>query len=437
MQYVRLTVIGSARKADVSLPAEQPLEELLPELIDIIRERVAPGAPLKLTTLLGTPLETSKSLAAQNIASGAVLRLASVDQVPQAPLVAEVTEAVAEESAGRKDRWTSTLTHIAVATAIALFASLSGWVSFTNPITGVSLTAVLFVFAVVLGTLAARAERTFAAAAFFGFSVGIAAPLAMNLALLVIGGPLMLMFIALWWALSWGSIAAVYAFGANKKSLYLGAAASGASGLIAFLTGALGWSLTVACGIAGIVTVIALSFVPALSLSAAGVTRFDEKVIDGGSAKRTDVVKAVENAFTSSTALTLSLCVTLLACVFGLVLADSRWTLGLALTILVFMLTRSRLFPLAVPRAALLLSVAVPVGIWLFIPNPEYATAKQVIAIVLCVILVALAQVHVPQARRAQFRKFLGFVEGLSVVLMLPLFMGAIGLYNDMLETFG
>lgn len=75
MQYLRVTVIGTRRKADLALPDDHPLEDLLPEIVDLLDEPATGGAPLVLTTLLGVPVDLGTSLTGQDIDNGTVLRL--------------------------------------------------------------------------------------------------------------------------------------------------------------------------------------------------------------------------------------------------------------------------------------------------------------------------------------------------------------------------
>ncbi len=44
MTYTRLTVIGSKRKADLVLPDDEPVGALLPQLLEVLDERIPGGA---------------------------------------------------------------------------------------------------------------------------------------------------------------------------------------------------------------------------------------------------------------------------------------------------------------------------------------------------------------------------------------------------------
>ncbi len=444
-QYLRLTVIGTRRKADLALPSDHPIEELLPEIVALLEEPPSGGSPQALTTLIGSPIDSRTTFADQGVVSGAVLRLLPLDAAPQPPDVAEVTEAVADASAKRPDRWTPALTAIALGVVVALLSAATLGALPLVPGAAIAVSAFVFALGSVLGAVAARRGGPASVSALFGLGAGAALPLAGSIATAsgigaardaalgamlpspVIGG--------FAWALIWVCAATVFGIGARRRGVIGGA-------VLALLTCAVVcaaaiWpeAATPIVAVAGVLAAAALGFAPSLALSAAGVARFDDAAIDEETVRRSDVAPAITAAFSAHTAIALALALPIAAATLFLSLGGP-WSLGLAAALALFTLLRARLFPLAVARVALLLAGGLPAILWL-ISSPVLGTGWRIaIAAVACLAFLLAAVLPFLAAAQARFRRLLGTIEALTVITMVPLILGVLGLFGQLLGAF-
>lgn len=434
MQYVRLTVIGTRRKADVALPAEQAVEAILPEIVDLLDEPAAAGTPLMLTTLLGLPVDQRLGFAEQGIGSGAVLNLGQADQVPQPPDVAEVTETVADTAATRSDRWTPRLTRYALAAGVALTAAVTGGLLASGPV-AIAVLAVVCAAAAAGGAVEERLGNSRAAASLFGLGAGAAYPLAQLLSDLFIPATESPAWLCLWWVLLWLVIGIVYGIGARRSHLWAGSLIAILSSVAALLTVLLPLPIFVMAGVVGIAAAALLGLAPSIALTAAGVARLDDAAIEGGSIQRREVTTAIEAAFTAQTALTVVLSIPLVVSV--LILAGGgSWAVALAAALTVFVLARVRLFPLAPARTVLLLAGAVPLLWWFAAADGVSVAWRAGAAAGACALLLIAALARFSATAQARLRRFLGVLEAVAVVAMVPLLLGLIGIFGDLLGAF-
>ena len=64
--FTRLTVVGATRRATLVIPSDETLGSLVPRLVELLDERVAPVArPLTLLRSTGEQLDTTASAADQ------------------------------------------------------------------------------------------------------------------------------------------------------------------------------------------------------------------------------------------------------------------------------------------------------------------------------------------------------------------------------------
>jgi hypothetical protein len=102
----RVTVIGERRRADVSLSADVPVGVLLPEVLRLLGEPPGPHPMARrLVTAAGREVPLGSSLAFAAVLDGAVLRLVKEHERPAAPVVHDVSDAVADELPARRWRW--------------------------------------------------------------------------------------------------------------------------------------------------------------------------------------------------------------------------------------------------------------------------------------------------------------------------------------------
>lgn len=122
---VRVTVRAGDRSVDLGAPGSVPVAELVPGLARTLGllDPTTVHAGVRLLTSDGVPLDSDRSLQAQNVADGAVLTLESGASVEPPRLYDDVVEAVADAVEGQYAPWTpqdSALTAVVAATAFLL-----------------------------------------------------------------------------------------------------------------------------------------------------------------------------------------------------------------------------------------------------------------------------------------------------------------------------
>ncbi|MDN5559093.1 MAG: hypothetical protein L0G23_06610 [Ruaniaceae bacterium] len=435
MQYLRLTVIGSRRKADVAVPDDEPVEQLLAEIIALLGEPPDVTSPLTLTTMVGVHVEPGRTFSEQGIDSGAVLRLHPLDSAPQPPDVAEVTEAVASATVNRTDRWNSRLTAIALGLLGALLAGTTAAIFPFADGTVTPTLGVLLLLGSVGGALLMRKGHTSGFAAVLGLTLGVVPELAWDLAGAWLPDSRAVVSAALAWALLWIVLATVCGVGARRRSVIFGAAFAVVASAIVIV--AVGVSAPVAevAAVAGIIIAVLIGLVPALALTGSGVAGFDYAVIDGGTVLSRDVSAAIDEAFRTQTALVCALSVPLSVSIVLLGLGDG-WGQALAAVLTLFTLVRARLFPLAVARATLLVAAVLPILLWLVAPGAAPVGWRAAVGAVACAAILLVSLLRFSAATQARLRRLLGTIEGLAVIAMVPLLLGILGVFGDLLEVF-
>lgn len=437
MPYIRITVIGSVRKADIALPDDHPVGELVPEIIDLLDEP-ASGPTLSLSSLVGVPTVAALGFAEQNVANGAVLRLVPVDAEPLPPEVADVTEAVADAAVLRPDRWNRHLTTVSLGAAIALAAATTAAVLPLTVTGGAIVLSTLFVLAALFGAVLARQGRHTGAVGLFSLCAGVSLPLAAHVAALMLADPQdrLRAVIAVAWALIWLAAVAVFGAGGRRTGIAVGAAIALVTSATVAVSLVASAPVTTVAAVGGILAAVVLGVAPPVALATAGVTRFDDAAIDGEPAPRSAVAAAVDAAFSTQTSMVLAVAFPLAVAVAVLLDGDG-WAQALAVALIVFPLARSRLFPLAVARMSVLLAAAVPAAYGLWLAAAGASVWPVVTGTVACALLVFATLARPSAAARARLRRLLSLCELFAVIAMVPLLLGVMGVFDDLLGAFG
>lgn len=441
MSYTRLTVIGTARKAELALPNGDPVGVLLPHVLDLLDEKPRGGDVLTLTTLTGATLDFDATLEEQGVRPGALLRVTSADDAPQAPEVIDITDAITEAGAARRDAWTEghTRTTLAIAAGAAA-AGASLWV-----LGEFALEAQWMLVAVGLlaaaGAGLARAGQAVAAAAVASTALGAAVPAAFGLAAEVgvsagdVAGVLPNTVLVLAMA-AWFVLGLVWGVGFRRSSARYGAALGLLASSLLFFLSLAGFDRGGVAVVAAVLSVASLGLLPGVALSLSGLTSYDDRIMRGERASTVDVRSAIAESFAQLTWTVIAVSVVALLSLSELLLSPDPWRQGLAAALAIVALLRMRTFPLVPPRLALLVAALVPAALWLLSTSLVGGGAKALIGGGVALVAVAAAAWRPSEVVAAQLRRWADIVELLVVLTIVPLALGSFGVFADLLEAF-
>lgn len=443
--YTRLTVAGAARRAEVVVASTEPLGAALPRLLDLLGETDGTVArPLTLVTPDGEQVDVARSPQQLDLGDGTLLRLVRLDAAPPPPVVIDVTDAAADAHDARPDRWDDTARAIAggtgIAVACATAGSLAPWGDGQNAaIALLSITIGLLAVATGLGLGGLRRIAACVSAA----AVGLTLPLgAAALTASSAGGysPDSALLIGVSAGLATASTVVLLGVGVARRRS--GASAGGALGavlstvlLVLLLAGV---DAAASAAIAGTVAAFATGPLPWIALSAAGLIDLDQRVADGERLPRSRAFASIDDAYSALTWSVATVAALLAMTGVALVIDDEIWSGLLALAFALVAALRTRAYPLRVQgwmlwAAAGLIGLAALV---LFLSGTQgwVGAASAVIASA----LIATAILVKPRPHvRARLRGFGNAIEMLAVVALLPLLLGALGVYEELLAMFG
>lgn len=438
----RVTLVGERRRADIVLPSDTPVGQLLPDILQLLDDRAA-TRPLtrQLLTADGSALPHDSTLASAGIGDGAVLRLVRTHAAPPAPVVHDVTDQVADDLDMRAWRWRPAARRAAAGATTVAFAVIAALLARSEfPLTALAgALAAVTVVLLVAGALVARLGRG---------NRGLATAL-----LLASSG---LGILTAWTAADaydWsGALRLAAVAGAVTLSLALLGLFSplGRGGLIGAMATA---SLTVVWeGVAAVtsdlarlgavmavVSVVLLGLLPRIALMASGLTALDDRRSGGVSVSRHDVGNALAATHRGLALATLATSVSAAAAGWLLTLADrpTVWTVLLPSLVAVVLLSRARAFPLVAEVVALFAAAAVLlvrlVMLWM-----DHAGGAGPIAVLCAAALLPLLALAVepPEHVRVRLRRTADLVESIGVVGLFPLTVGVFGMYGQLLNKF-
>ncbi|UQA94657.1 EsaB/YukD family protein [Streptomyces halobius] len=433
----RVTLVGERRRVELVVPAREPIGVLLPDILRLLGERAGSGPTTRrLITPHGAVLAPHDSLASANVPDGAVLRLirgqGGAPQRPERDLTDEAAAPLDVRGWGWGERsraWTA----VTASVLLAAVAGVCAAVWYADGGTALWLGVVAVAVTVAGAVSGARAGRT-----------GQQVP---GAALLLAGGALGV--IASWQAASGGSarLAAVGLTAAAVLALLGLCTSLGRGGLIGATTLALAvgaWELGLALttpartGVAlGFVSVLVLGHLPRLALMAAGLTRLDDRRSGGTPVSRHQVAAALGATHRGLAPATVAMAVSAGAAGVLAAGAPGAWTVLAAVLLCVVLFSRARAYPLAVEVVALWAAgTAVCVRLVLLWATDGGAPAGALAALcALAVLPVAGLTVRVPAPVRARLRRWLDVVESVGVMALIPVALGAFGVYGLLLDA--
>ncbi len=443
--YTRLTVAGSTRRAEVVVSSDEPLGAVLPRLLDLLGETGGTVArPLTLVASDGEQVDVGRSPQQLDLGDGALLHLVRLDAAPPPPLVIDVTDAAADVHESRPDRWDGRARSIAGGIGIGLAAAAAGLIApYGGAVTAAWVIlvtiAVLLAIATTLGLLRLPGVSACVTAAAAGLAVplGLAAFTAAgaqgydSASAALIGAAVVI-----------AAGSAVVLLGVGVALRRPGAAAGGAVGavlatlLLVLLLAGVGAEASAA--VAGTIAAFATGPLPWIALSAAGLTRLDQGVAGGERVERPRAFAAIDDAYSALTWSVLSVSAVLAVSGVALVLASELWSGLLALAFALVAALRSRAFPLRAQVWALWAVVAAIAGTAVLTQLTSSLAWIGIAVSAASAVLIAVAVLARPAAHvRARLRGAGNVIETLAVVALLPLLLGALGVYSELLGMFG
>nr|WP_308119508.1 EsaB/YukD family protein [Streptomyces sp. JJ38] len=438
----RVTLVGERRRVDLVLPSQEPVGDLLPDVLRLLGDKAAARPGLRrLVTPDGAVLAQEDTLASAGILDGAVLRLVRQQEAPAAPVVHDVTDETADDLDVRNWRWgegtrvwTAGVAHV----LLGLTAAVSARIWLGADTVGVW----LVVAAGAAGALGAAAAALGGRTASGGRESGAS--------LILLGGVLGAYGC---WVTTDGAAARLAAVGAVVALALallgvctgLGRCALVGAGAVAVAVG--GWELALALTdavgaglVLGVASVLALGYLPRFALMGAGLTRLDDQRSGGAPVSR----HRVDNALAAThRGLALATVVAGLSAVAADWLTVSggpdgvpAWEVTSAALFAVILLSRARAYPLAVEVVALLTAGAV-LAVRLLVLWGERSAAGPLAALAAVALLpLAALVIRPPDHVRVRLRRMANLVESISVVVLIPVVIGAFGVYGRLLDTF-
>ncbi|MEU5020307.1 type VII secretion integral membrane protein EccD [Streptomyces angustmyceticus] len=437
----RVTLVGERRRADLVLPAREPLGALLPDVLRLLGDRPGDGTRRRLVTADGSVLSPDDSLASARVPDGAVLRLVGERQTPAGPSAHDATGEAADDLDARGRHWgrrSRTWTAGAASVAPALVAGVAA-ARWYGPGRAALWLGVAGVLAAAAGAAGARLGRL--------GRLGALGQRATSTALLALGGALGVL--ASWQAASPGGarLAAVGLTVAAALALLGVCTELGRGGLVgaaavAVAVGAWEAGLALAdltrTGVAlGVLSVLVLGYLPRLALTAAGLTRLDDRRSGDAPVSRHQVGAALGATHRDLAPATVAMAVS--AGAAGVVAAGSGdgWPAAAAALLCLVTLSRARAYPLTAEVVALL-AAGTAVGMSLVLrwaAGPGSPAGALAVLCVCAVLPLGVLAVRVPEHVRARLRRLLNLVESVAVMALIPVALGAFGIYGRLLPT--
>ncbi|MFF1561629.1 type VII secretion integral membrane protein EccD [Streptomyces sp. NPDC058279] len=441
-QLSRVTLVGERRRADMVLPSDTPIGQLLPDILQLLDDRAA-SRPMtrQLVTSDGSALPQDSTLASAGIADGAVLRLVRIHSAPPAPVVHDVTDLVADDLDLRAWRWRPAARRGSAGVATVLFTMTAALlarreVALDTLTVGLLVVTLVLLAAGAIGARIGQGNRGLATALLFA-SGGLGVVTAWTAAdAHHWSGVLRLAAVA-------GALVATFAMLGYFSPLGRGGLIG--AGALAVIT--LVWEAVAAVQgeparlgtVMALFSVLLLGLLPRLALMASGLTALDDTRSGGASVSRHQVGNALAATHRGLALATIATAGSAAAAGWLLTLAarPNVWTVVLPSLVAVVLLSRARAFPLVAEVVALLAAAAVLFVrlVLLWIGHGGGTGALVVLCVAALLPLLGLA-VQPPEHVQVRLRRTADFIESVGVVGLFPLAVGVFGIYGQLLDKF-
>jgi type VII secretion integral membrane protein EccD len=433
--FTRLTVIGSARKADLVVPSDEAVSGLLPRLMELLDEPTGSVVrPLTLVRSSGEQLDVALSIADQQVPDGELLRLVRSDDAPPPPEVADVTDVLGESLADRGGLWSRSARELTGAVAIGIVGCALAAQLPAGPIWLVSAVVALSATAAILGRLGMRwicvaltaASLGVAAAAVWQFSATLELAPQVRLSAGVLGVA----------ALGWICLGLGYGQGLRSRAAWFGSLVGVPISTLPLLMVSIGWRTESAAAITAAVAVVACGVLPRLALVASGLTGLDDQVVEGHPRRRDEVTLTVNEAYRLLSWVTFAVAIPIAVTGATLLASDDLWAVAVGAVVIIVTALRTRAFPLAVQQMALW-SAVLAGFVGGLIGQPRIGDLLQTVILAGLMVLVVIMVLARPAAHQRAFLRRVGNAwETLAVIALIPLLLGMFGIFSDLLEAF-
>lgn len=436
-RLARVTLLAPRCRADLVLPAEEPVGVLLPEILILVG--LGPtGSPhgYQLSTLTGRVLEPSVSLRAAGVADGALLRVDPLTEAPPAAVLTDVSDELADDLSRRRGRWGTVARQWTVTVTVTLAALLAALLAAPHlPAAALTLVGLLLLLGGATVTL---------------FGPALSGPPDLGVATLLAGTAVAMAAIPSWTG-SWPGRCTLWTLGGAVCVLVLGvvsghhrAGAFGSGSLMVALAlwgglPALGLSADTTATIMAVVSVAALGLLPRLALLSSGLARLDDRCLTGQPVPTVAAAAAVDAAHRGLAVACVVAASSGALAGWALTQHGTSWMIMLACLLTLAMLLRMRAYPLTVEVVSLLAaSLLVIASLANRLLQLHPARWDGAVALMLAVALTGLVVLgYQPQPHvQVRARQLADRLEGVVVVALIPVAVGACGVFSTLGHTF-
>ncbi|MEW1758416.1 type VII secretion integral membrane protein EccD [Streptomyces cyaneofuscatus] len=439
----RVTLVGERRRADIVLPSDTPIGQLLPDILQLLDDRAA-SRPLtrQLLTSDGSALPHDSTLASAGVSDGAVLRLVRIHAAPPAPVVHDVTDQVADTLDLQAWRWRPAARRVAAGASTVAFSVVAALLARREFPLDTLAGALAAVTAVLLvgGALCARigaGNRGLATALLF-VSGGLGVLTAWTAAdAYDWSGPARLAAVAAAVILA---LLLLGFFSPLGRGGLIGAGATTAVTAVWEAVAAVESDPARLGAVMAVFSVVLLGMLPRLALMASGLTALDDRRSGGVSVSRHDVSNALAATHRGLALATVVTAVSATAAGWLLTLSarPTVWTVLLPSVVAVVLLSRARAFPLVAEVVALFAAAAVLVVrlVMLWMEQASGGSGPVILLGVAALLPLLGLSVEPPEHVRVRLRRTADLVESIGMVGLFPLAIGVFGMYGQLLNKF-
>lgn len=427
--FVRLTIRGSERAADVVVPGSLTPSDLIPEFLELVEETTQISS-MGLFTVLGRRLHHTVPIGEQDLLDGQVVQVLPIADAPFEPVVHDIVDRLT--AADVKGLWNASTRQWVLGVLSTLLLILSLWFIpgiFDRPWWPVG---GMFALTLIASALRIRplAWPLFGGAILLSLLGGLMFPLGSR------DG-------ALWWLGVFAAILAVVGV-LRRRLRALGTALVilAASVGIFIAATSLGATVDKAAAVVAVVSLAALGLVPRFAMQGAGLYTVQDTLAERGEVEAKRVDEAIAETYE-----TLSMSVVVLAAVLGVSLSlaaplivHSEFAAITVAAVGLAVVFRTRHFPFALHRGVLWSAVIIASAFSaraIVAAYPESALWIGIGAIVIAVAIYTLPRFAFRSSvNSALGRRISGILERICTLATVPALVGIFGVYGELLRTF-